>query len=98
MAGAIKHMERSHRATAAKRNSGTFNHFYRNAYKINVVKQQKRFHLALALSYLMVMQHTYFHVVASRHRALYASYLQLTQATEVRCMLLYLMYLMSLIR
>ena len=41
MAGAIKHMERSHRATAAKRNSGTFNHFYRNAYKVNVVKQQK---------------------------------------------------------
>lgn len=41
MAGAIKHMERSHRATAAKRNSGTFNHFYRNAYTVSVAKQQK---------------------------------------------------------
>lgn len=41
MAGAIKHMERSHRATAAKRNSGTFNQFHRNAYKVSVVKQQK---------------------------------------------------------
>lgn len=41
MAGAIKHMERSHRATASKRNSGTFNQFYRNAYKTSVVKQPK---------------------------------------------------------
>ena len=42
MAGAIKHMERSHRATAAKRNSGTFNQFHRNAYAIATFKQQKR--------------------------------------------------------
>jgi hypothetical protein len=42
MAGAIKHMERSHRATAAKRNSGTFNHFHRNAYAVSVVRQQKK--------------------------------------------------------
>ena len=42
MAGAIKHMERSHRATAAKRNSGTFNHFYRNAYTASAARQQKK--------------------------------------------------------
>ena len=42
MAGAIKHMERSHRATAAKRNSGTFNQFHRNAYATATFKQQKR--------------------------------------------------------
>lgn len=42
MAGAIKHMERSHRATAAKRNSGTFNHFYRNAYAVSYARQQKK--------------------------------------------------------
>lgn len=41
MSGAIKHMERSHRATAAKRNSGTFNQFHRNAYNVSVVKRQK---------------------------------------------------------
>ena len=41
MAGAIKHMERSHRATAAKRNAGVFNHFHRNAYTASAVKQQK---------------------------------------------------------
>ena len=41
MAGAIKHMERSHRATAAKRNSGAFNQFHRNAYKVSFAKQQK---------------------------------------------------------
>ena len=41
MAGAIKHMERSHRATAAKRNAGVYNQFHRNAYKVSVVKQQK---------------------------------------------------------
>ena len=42
MAGAIKHMERSHRATAAKRNSGTFNNFYRNAYAVAAAKQQRK--------------------------------------------------------
>lgn len=42
MAGAIKHMERSHRATAAKRNAGTFNHFHRNAYAASVTRQQKK--------------------------------------------------------
>lgn len=42
MAGAIKHMERSHRATAAKRNSGVFNHFRRNAYAASIVRQQKK--------------------------------------------------------
>ena len=41
MAGAIKHMERSHRATALKRNSGAFNQFHRNAYNVSVIKQQK---------------------------------------------------------
>lgn len=42
MAGAIKHMERSHLATAAKRNSGIFNHFYRNAYAVSYARQQKK--------------------------------------------------------
>ena len=42
MAGAIKHMERSHRATAAKRNSGTFNHFHRNAYAKSITRQNKK--------------------------------------------------------
>lgn len=41
MAGAIKHMERSHRATAANRNAGVFNHFHRNAYTARAVKQQR---------------------------------------------------------
>ena len=41
MAGVIKHMEGSHRATAAKRNAGMFNQFHRNAYNVSVVKQQK---------------------------------------------------------
>ena len=35
-------MERSHRATAVKRNSGTFNHFHRNAYAASVTRQQKK--------------------------------------------------------
>ena len=42
MAGAIKHMERSHRATAANRNAGAFNQFHRNAYAIAAVKQQRK--------------------------------------------------------
>ena len=42
MAGAIKHMERSHRATALKRNSGAFNQFHRNAYAVSYAKQQKK--------------------------------------------------------
>ena len=42
MAGAIKHMERSHRATALKRNSGAFNQFHRNAYAVAAVKQQRK--------------------------------------------------------
>lgn len=42
MAGAIKHMERSHRATATKRNAGVFSNFYRNAYTVSVAKQQKK--------------------------------------------------------
>lgn len=42
MAGAIKHMERSHRAIAVKRNSGTFNHFHRNAYAAGIARQQKK--------------------------------------------------------
>ena len=42
MAGAIKHMERSHRATAAKRNAGVFNNFHRNAYTTSIVRQQKK--------------------------------------------------------
>ena len=41
MAGAIKHMERSHRATAAKRNAGVFNNFYRNAYAASTAKQHR---------------------------------------------------------
>ena len=41
MAGAIKHMEHSNRATAAKRNTGALNQFHRNAYKVSVAKQQK---------------------------------------------------------
>ena len=42
MAGAIKHMERSHRATALKRNSGAFNQFHRHAYAVAAVKQQRK--------------------------------------------------------
>lgn len=41
MAGAIKHMERSYRTTAAKRNAGVFNHFHRNAYAVSTIKQQR---------------------------------------------------------
>lgn len=39
MAGAIKHMERSHRATALKRNAGIFNQFNRRAYTTQNIKQ-----------------------------------------------------------
>lgn len=39
MAGAIKHMERSHRATALKRNAGVFNQFNRRAYTVQNTKQ-----------------------------------------------------------
>ena len=49
MAGAIKHMERSHRATALKRNSGTFNQFHRNAYAVAAVKQQRKMTLGQKL-------------------------------------------------
>lgn len=49
MAGAIKHMERSHRATALKRNSGAFNQFYRNAYAVAAVKQQRKMTLGQKL-------------------------------------------------
>lgn len=49
MAGAIKHMERSHRATALKRNSGAFNQFHRNAYAVAVVKQQRKMTLGQKL-------------------------------------------------
>lgn len=41
MAGAIKHMERSHRA-AANKNAGAFNQFHRNAYAVAAVKQQRK--------------------------------------------------------
>lgn len=41
MAGAIKHMERSHRATA-NRNAGVFSHFRRNAYTTSAARQQKK--------------------------------------------------------
>lgn len=49
MAGAIKHMERSHRATALKRNSGAFNQFHRNAYAVATVKQQRKMTLGQKL-------------------------------------------------
>lgn len=49
MAGAIKHMERSHRATALKRNSGAFNQFHRNAYVVAAVKQQRKMTLGQKL-------------------------------------------------
>lgn len=49
MAGAIKHMERSHRATAAKRNSGIFNQFNRNAYVVATFKQQSKMTLSQML-------------------------------------------------
>lgn len=42
MAGAIKHMERSHRATALKRNAGTFNQFNRRAYTVQKIKQNRK--------------------------------------------------------
>lgn len=42
MAGAIKHMERSHRSVAVKRNTGMFNHFHRNAYTVRAIKQQRK--------------------------------------------------------
>ena len=42
MAGAIKHMEHSHSATAANRNAGAFNQFRRNAYAVAAVKQQRK--------------------------------------------------------
>ena len=49
MAGAIKHMERSHRATALKRNSGALNQFHRNAYAVAAVKQQRKMTLGQKL-------------------------------------------------
>ena len=49
MSGAIKHMERSHRATALKRNSGAFNQFHRNAYAVAAVKQQRKMTLGQKL-------------------------------------------------
>ena len=49
MAGAIKHMERSHRATALKKNSGAFNQFHRNAYAVAAVKQQRKMTLGQKL-------------------------------------------------
>ena len=49
MAGAIKHMERSRRATALKRNSGAFNQFHRNAYAVAAVKQQRKMTLGQKL-------------------------------------------------
>ena len=49
MAGAIKHMERSHRATALKRNSGAFNQFHRNAYAVVTFKQQRKMTLGQKL-------------------------------------------------
>ena len=49
MAGAIKHMERSHRATALKRNSRAFNQFHRNAYAVAAVKQQRKMTLGQKL-------------------------------------------------
>lgn len=42
MAGAIKHMERSHRATALKRNAGVFNQFNRRAYAVQNIKQNRK--------------------------------------------------------
>lgn len=42
MAGAIKHMERSHRATALKRNAGVFNQFSRRAYTVQNIKQNRK--------------------------------------------------------
>ena len=42
MAGAIKHMERSHRATALKRNAGVFNQFNRRAYTVQSIKQNRK--------------------------------------------------------
>lgn len=42
MAGAIKHMERSHRATALKRNAGIFNQFNRRAYTVQNIKQIRK--------------------------------------------------------
>ena len=41
MSAAMKHMERSHRS-AAKRNTGVFNKFNRNAYAASVAKQQRK--------------------------------------------------------
>lgn len=49
MAGAIKHMQRSHRATAAKRNSGVFNQFHRNAHAVAAIKQQRKMTLGQKL-------------------------------------------------
>ena len=49
MAGAIKHMERSHRATALKRNSVAFNQFHRNAYAVAAFKQQRKMTLGQML-------------------------------------------------
>lgn len=41
MSGRIKHMERSHRSVSAKRNSGVFNHFHRNAYNVAMDRTQR---------------------------------------------------------
>lgn len=49
MAGAIKHMKRSHHATALKRNQVEFNQFHRNAYVVAAVKRQRKMTLGQKL-------------------------------------------------
>ena len=41
MAGAVKHMERSHRSYAT-RHQGVFNYFHRNAYKVANLKESRK--------------------------------------------------------
>lgn len=41
MAGAVKHMERSHRSYAT-RHQGVFNGFHRNAYKVATMKESRK--------------------------------------------------------
>lgn len=58
----------------------------------------EKIHWALALSFQMDMQRSYFRVVAYHQRESYANCHPLIQVTEARYMLLYLMYLISHIR
>lgn len=50
MAGAKKHMERSHRSVSQKRNDGIFNSFAYKAYTTELIKQQRNMTIGQRIS------------------------------------------------